>query len=384
MEKKSNYRNIPKFIFIADNLRVGGIQRLLLDESYWLIEKDMSITIATLSKSIEFDDIIEIDKNFPLTRELDIRFAGESKFEQIRFVARLVKSYAGPVTIVSHSTSGAFIGRLGSLLSLRNVKVSLYIHQVLTLSDREQRIKRLAQSLFAHNVYVSSMQFKLSWDEHVAKSKIWSLIFRKKINFDRMGVYLPRLMWSGWEKISPCATSVPHLIFMSRVTAWKGMTEFLRICENNISNGLHAIVVTTRNAGEAMLGSGNFVNQNHHLVSESGATTFNWPKGSVHIYPTNYGAETKYPQSIGINVLEFLALGIPSMISKEGFESWPELSESLLVCVCDWKSNTDINNHIEKLELITTEQVEEELQRILPFISIEAHGQNLLSLLSES
>lgn len=58
--------------------------------------------------------------------------------------------------------------------------------------------------------------------------------------------------------------------------------------------------------------------------------------------------------------------------------------EFTLVCVCDWKSNTDINHHIEKLELITTEQVEEELQRILPFISIEAHGQNLLSLLSES
>jgi hypothetical protein len=159
------------FIFLVDNLRVGGIQRLLLDECYWLIEKGIATTIVTFSDRVEFDEIIKLDREFPYVKDLDIQFAGIGKVKQIQFISNLLKIRKQSRMIVSHTTSGAFVGRIASILSRKPILVSLYIHQVLTLSDRKQRIKRMVQALFAHNLYVSSMQFKLSWDEEIKRSR---------------------------------------------------------------------------------------------------------------------------------------------------------------------------------------------------------------------
>jgi len=236
------------FIFLVDNLRVGGIQRLLLDECYWLIEKGFATTIVTFSERVELDEIIKLDREFPYVKDLDVQFAGTRKVKQIQFISNLLKSRNQSRTIVSHTTSGAFVGRIASLLSRKPVLISLYIHQVLTLSDRKQRIKRMVQALFAYHLYVSSMQFKLSWDEEIKRSRVWKRIFTKEIHFDRMGVYLPRLQWQGWKKEIPCISDVPHLVFMSRITTWKGFSNFVSICENNLGNNRHAIVITMRKA----------------------------------------------------------------------------------------------------------------------------------------
>lgn len=52
--------------------------------------------------------------------------------------------------------------------------------------------------------------------------------------------------------------------------------------------------------------------------------------------PTNYGQKVKYPQNVGLNVLECLALGIPSIISVEGFETWPEFRGSEMIYTTNW------------------------------------------------
>jgi hypothetical protein len=370
-----------EIIFLVDNLRVGGIQRLLLDECYWLIEKGIATTIVTFSDRVEFDEITKLDREFPYVKDLDIQFAGIGKVKQIQFISNLLKSRNQSYTIISHTTSGVFVGRIASVLSRKPVLISLYIHQVLTLSDRKQRIKRIVQALFAHNLYVSSMQFKLSWDQEIKRSRFWKRIFTKEIQFDRMGVYLPRLQWQGWGKESPCISEVPHLIFMSRITTWKGFSNFARICENDLGSNRHATVITTRNGRKEIFDPERFKDDYRHVIFESGPATVQFPKGSIHIYPTNYGVATQFPQSIGMNVLELLALGVPSMISKEGFESWPELASSPMVRICDWESADEVIRLIREIESLTEVEIKNEILRISLSISIETHGRKLLAMI---
>jgi hypothetical protein len=369
------------FIFLVDNLRMGGIQRLLIDECYWLIENGITTTIVTFSDRVEFDEIIKLDREFPYVKDLDIQFAGTRKIQQIQFIANLLKSRNQSRTIVSHTTRGAFVGRIAIMLSRRPVLISLYIHQVSTLSDRKQRIKRMVQALFAHHLYASAMQFKLSWEEEIKGSRIWKRIFTKEIHFDRIGVYLPRLQWQGWEKEVPCISDVPHLVFMSRITTWKGFSNFTSICENNVGNNRHAIVITTRNGRKEIFDPEVFKDDYQHVIFESGPATVQFSKGSIHMYPTNYGAATQFPQSIGLNVLELLALGVPSMISKEGLESWPELASSPMVRICDWESADEVIRLIREIESLTEAEIKNEVLRITPSISIETHGMKLLAMI---
>lgn len=117
---------------------------------------------------------------------------------------------------------------------------------------------------------------------------------------------------------------------------------------------------------------------NHAFYSKS-PVSFRYPSKSLHIYPTNYGASIKYPQSIGMNVLEFLALGVPSLISKEGFESWPELEKSVLIETCNWFNSTEVDNKLNKLLNVDETRARDESLRLRESISIERHVTNLVS-----
>ena len=93
----------------------------------------------------------------------------------------------------------------------------------------------------------------------------------------------------------------------------------------------------------------------------------------MHLYPTNYGDGILYPQSIGMNVLELLAVGVPSVISPEGFLSWPELEYSILIKTFDWQNTGALEEVVSDLSLISRDHIRSEVERLLPVISISSH-----------
>jgi len=103
-------------------------------------------------------------------------------------------------------------------------------------------------------------------------------------------------------------------------------------------------------------------------------------KKSIHLYPAEYGPEFVYPQNIGLNVLESIALGVPSLIAQEEFWSCPELVISILVWTTDW-TLADAEEKIMKIEKISSEELLREARRLEHVISIENHIIRIISFL---
>ncbi len=369
----NNTEDLSTILLITGNTRVGGAQRILLDEFYEIQSRGIGVQIVSLSPSIPEDDILNVDSNFQPSKEVSVEYAGVNRISQVLYLTKVLKENDGISGIVSHDFPGVVICRLACFFSRKRLHISLYIHQLMDMSSSVQRQKRIFMSFFASQIYVSSFQFKKSWEEYLQSSKFWSFVFKKTIVFDRMGIFLPRVENSDHMKISPCPRNVPHLVFMSRITAWKGFSDFKDFAMTYTRDGLHSLTLTTRNNRLDILNESDFVNNYNHLIYESGVSNIYFPQGSVHFYPTNYGHEIKFPQSIGMNVLEFLAVGVPSIISPESFESWPELESSVLVRTVDWTDKEALFSLWAELSSLNASTVQKEVERLIPTISISSH-----------
>jgi len=368
-----------KIYLITGNTRVGGAQRILMDEFYELTQRGIAPKIISFSKRLENDDILNVDRNFPLAQEVEIFFAGEGKIKQLVYLMREFAFNSGKFHVLSHDFTGVLISRIASIATLKHVKIDLYVHQLMNLSDSRQRQKRVILSLFASDIYVSSFQFKKSWENYLGHSKFWRKVYRKKIVFDRMGIYIPRVLNPRFNKIEVCASQVSHVIFMSRITAWKGFSVFSDYSKKYVNNSLHSLILTTKNGRPEIFNEEIFIDDLRHAIYESGVGNLRFPRGSVHLYPTNYGAEISYPQSIGMNVLELLAVGVPSIISPEEFLSWPELENSSLISVNDWLNDEVLHSLVCDLGSLSETEIEREVNRLIPAISISTHIDRVMS-----
>jgi trehalose-6-phosphate synthase len=79
-----------------------------------------------------------------------------------------------------------------------------------------------------------------------------------------------------------------------------------------------------------------------------------------------------------MNVLEMIASGIPSLISEEGFESWPELRDSLLVQVVNWDSKIEVDKAITSALNLSIEERRVATDKLLEVISIEQHVNRII------
>ena len=369
------------FVIVAENLRIGGVQRLLIDETYQFLEWKSNPRIISLSPKLPEDHLPDLDQDYSQREKLKISYLNGSKVEQLKFFYRLMQEEDAPRIFITHSTTGAALIKVCAFMSFKKVLIILQIHQLISLSDKKQQLKRFLYSMCANHVLFSSRQFLLEWELLISKKKFLKLIYRKSLKFDRMGVYLPRLASSDFAKIQLCESSVPHLIFLSRVTSWKGFEKFKSITNQFASSNMHTLAMTASNYRRDILNPDEFNTENSHVVFNSSVTSLQLNLGSVHLYPSDYGPNIKYPQSIGMNVLEMISQGIPSLISKEGFESWPELQESLLVKVVDWKNSDEVLRLVEASTRLSMQVRKSEFDKLSEVISIENHCRRLANLM---
>ena len=364
---------LEEFIFIVENMRIGGIQRLVLDECYRLIELGHKPTIISLSPQLIDDSMFEIDSTFPLVNQISVIYLESNKLFQLRHFCKLIRSNPRGKLVTSHSASAVPLLRIASIFQRKRINLTLYIHQLVTLSDTKQKLKRFAYSLFANEIAFSSNQFLLDWNVELVQNKIYWAFHKKKMCFDRMGVYLPRLEWGKLNGKEICDSRVPHLIFMSRISTWKGSKDFTEICNRNLKQNLHAIAFVSPSSRKDLFDPIEFSSDTAHVLYSRGLTNTLVDPNSIHIYPSNYGPKVRFPQSIGMNVLEMIACGIPSLISEEGFESWPELRNSLLVQVVNWDSKIEVDEAITRALNLSIEERRVATEKLFNTISIEQH-----------
>ncbi len=366
------------FIFVVENLRIGGIQRLVLDECYQLIEWGHTPTIISLSPHLQGDSMLEIDTGYPLVKKVNVIYLNQSKLVHFRYFFKLIGGSSKEKLLISHSASATPVIRIASIFLGKRIKVTLFIHQLLALSDTKQKLKRFIYSLFANEIAFSSNQFLLDWQHEINKLPALRILFLKKMSFDRMGVYLPRLRWGTLNGEKICDLNVPHLVFMSRISSWKGSNTYVEICNRNLNAELHSIAFISRNNRIELFNPNDFRSAESHVVYEKGLTNVSLDPRSVHIYPSNYGPKIRFPQSIGMNVLEMLARGIPSLISPEGFESWPEFKNSSLVTIVNWSNPSAVDSAIADALDVTIKDRLAETVRLTSIISIERHVERII------
>jgi len=360
---------ISMIVIIVDNLDIGGIQRFALDECYALgaAKEDYCLLVISSAKP---HSILMVDQDYIDKRVLNIHYLDDKITTRIFKLTKFLMANK-PRIIVSHSVSATLLVRVVSLLMLRKLKIYLWIHQAITLSSPLQAFKRIFYSNFSSKLFFGAKHFESEWLEYVNNRLFLKLLFHKKTNFSRLGVYLPRILSSKFTEVNTQKGS--SIIFASRLTKWKGFDQFIEITNSEAFLSFNHIVLTSANWTSFGVRKTSDT-QTHLLVLENASpASLRSLTNAVHLYPTEYGPKTKYPQGIGLNVLEFLALGIPSLISEESFETYPELMNSILISTCQWNSPKDIEDKISTLvNLDHNEKIKASIA-LRQIISIDKH-----------
>lgn len=366
-------------LIIVDNLRVGGIQRLALDEAYALSERDFDVTLLLLEKEYQLDDMREIDSGYFEKFNIEVICLPESNWRNVLLTASFIRKN-NIEKAISHSAKGIAILRVASILSMKKLNILGYLHQLISLSDGVQRAKRLVFFSLATELYASSNQFVLELSSYLETRRVRRFLFRKKVSFDRMGVFLKRI------KVQSSNSSVNHrpettsIIFMSRVAVWKGFRRFIQIA-GELGTDFNYIVITSRFYNNSFEVERLCNDVGARLMHGTNIARISRGTKSIHLYPTDYGPTVTHPQNIGMNVLESIALGIPSLISFEQFSSWPELANSILVQTTDWDM-FDVEKKVKAIVQIPSIELLDEAKKLERVISIENHVDRIVKFLN--
>jgi glycosyltransferase involved in cell wall biosynthesis len=164
-------------------------------------------------------------------------------------------------------------------------------------------------------------------------------------------------------------------LYLGRITKWKGFDKFCEFIEKEYST--RPVFVFTTPAIHLDVFDGRFFSkEGRHLVFSESIASFEWNDLAIHLYPSFYAENVLHPMSISFNVLECIYLGIPSLISQEKFESWPEFEGSILCLTTTWNEE-ELRTLVSELIETPRNQFLEESAKFKELINIEGHCERM-------
>jgi hypothetical protein len=364
-------------LIVVDDLHVGGIERIALDQLYCLSDFGVDSYLVVLSKENKLrSSMIEIDSEFFKQYSNKVFFSQRKWQSQLRLLFWMYRTKKISIALC-HSPRANFICRIVKIMTFSRGKIVAFIHQVPTFSNKKQNLKRGLYFRFADYVWAGSNQFKLELDRLRQESLFYQLLFRSDVKFDRPGVYLRRLNHMK-NAVKSLRVENRPLVFYGRAVPWKGVNTFLNLSYEGACNK-PGYILTSREYSSvtkeyAVEGKGDLT-----IIVSKNIASIDWINLAIHIYPTDYGEDTKFPMSISLNVLECIALGIPSVVSYEGYESWPEFRHSILCIMTNWEYD-DVLPKIDDLSRVPAKDLLDEARRLEEVISIEHQCIRIMSI----
>ena len=117
----------PLIYLITGNTRIGGAQRILIDEFYELTARDVQVKIVSLSARVQNDDILNVDSKFSPVKGVQILWPGSGKMKQLKFLMREFRKSPHKIHVVSNDFTGVLISRFAALMNGKRIKIDLYI-----------------------------------------------------------------------------------------------------------------------------------------------------------------------------------------------------------------------------------------------------------------
>jgi hypothetical protein len=174
-------------IIAVENLRIGGYQRLALDQAYYLSDISQRCLLLLLNpeipglKSFETaeEDLIR-SKNL-----VTCRLSGK-RIKDFFAIRKILRSENSNVLVISHSMRSTVLFAIARAGLKNKIVINTTIHQLPSLSRFFQRLKRFFYSQFGDNIYAYSDAVQKDWLSRYSN-------LGKSISILRNGIYKERL-----------------------------------------------------------------------------------------------------------------------------------------------------------------------------------------------
>lgn len=359
---------MEKVFLLVDNMRIGGFQRLALDQAYGLSEAGYLVTIFVMDElpGVETPNFIGVEND--LICRLRIRFVslGNSRLIQLVNLLRLTSDFRGAKMILSHSLRATFFLFITASSRLRFLRVITTIHQLPTLSAPRQRLQRFIYAQFTWKLFAYSNAVVADWNSRFEKNHSFISRFSfKKISVLRNGIYLKRL---PTEKSDFDPSTKPRLIFLGRNTSWKGVSTFLEIASQPSLNDFDILFMVPKLEDIKLSGLNHDLLDRIEILAGKTLSSYKPRRGDVHLYPANYGNGARFIESVSLNCLELACVGTPTLLTKGGLETWPDLVGYRIFHETDWQDYLKVSKQISEISSINL--TEETVQALASRIDI--------------
>lgn len=363
-------------MLVLDNFRMGGIQRLALDQLYMLADLGFkpNAFFRQVELTYQLPNFLTVEKSRIKEKNLEINELPSSDIGQVVYFFKQIKK-RNISLVINHSLGAAVILRMVSCLAGKPFLIKSFVHQLPSLSAPRQRIKRFAYALASHEIYGYSEAVVDDWNSRINESKLPGCIRKKlELKLHRNGVYLPRL-----PKVvnTFSRNSSPRLLFIGREVAWKNLNFLFELLRSKELRNFNALIVLpsidlkTRLQLEA-----EFPNRVQFEIGKK-IEDIVFERSDINIYPVNYGQGAKFIEAVSINCLEMACVGIPSLITSGGNQTWSELAKLGVLREVDWRDTKVISSQLLELQAMKfSEDVIDEAQRT---VDIKNNLQSLLN-----
>jgi hypothetical protein len=362
-------------LIILDNFRIGGIQRHALDQLFALSDLGIQSTAYYRQKEATENNpnFLTLEAHRISEKQIKIHALPESNWAQLKVFVNLLKHHDFS-EVINYSLGATVLLRISKIISKQNFKLNTIVEQLPTLSAPLQRFKRFLYAQTTDELYGYSHAVVRDWNDRVQSNLISSLFLGfKKPNVLRNGVYLNRLPKT--PKVLKVANSQIRMIFIGRGVAWKNKDFIVESLRKFSQTKIKALLVLPSIAEEELAALKFEFGARIEFEIGKKIEDIEFSHGDINIYPVDYGHKAKFIESISINCLEMAGVGIPSLVTKHGVETWPELVESGIFLEVDWEKNEDFLAAIE-----AAAKLKIDLEKIRSVISIESNLKKLIVL----
>ncbi len=377
----SRLRYIPsmsdaRVLVVLDNFRVGGIERLALDQLFALSDMGIS-TVAYYRQGKATKDnpnFLELESERIAQKGIQINAMPEGDLAQLSVLVHFLRNNNVSI-VINHSVGASVTLRLAKIFSRNKVKVKTFIHQLPTLSAPIQRIKRFLYALTSDELFGYSAAVVQDWNERLDRNFLSrKLLGWKRPSVLRNGIYLNRL--PQLQAPSEEGSKQVRMVFIGRGIAWKNKEFIITSLRSMAKNQVKALLVLPSIEPEARKTlTAEFGEQIEFEIGKK-VEDIIFTQNDINIYPVNYGPKAQFIESISLNCLEMACLGIPSLVTNKGCSTWPELEMAGVIKEVDWNQSNNF-----EVALYAASQVRFESGKIDEFKSMISIENNLRAIL---
>jgi len=174
----------------------------------------------------------------------------------------------------------------------------------------------------------------------------------------RNGIFLPRLPVLA---DSTNLKLMPRLVYLGRNTSWKGVSTFLEVAAHPKLANFDLLFMVPDSKDIDLSDISSQVRNRTTVVAGKSIAAYVPRAGDVHLYPANYGESAKFVESVSLNCLELACLGVPTLLTKDGLGTWPDLAQFNIFYETDWSDIDAVANQVLRVsqnQLATNEIVE--------------------------